>query len=1017
MIRVALDGLRSRTLLSVGTLLLLVVALGSAVLGPAFAAAVGNAYAVTRLSEERNVLTGRTWEVRPSTTTEDPGALLDDTLAQLVLPEDQHAPSAQLETARVLAPGALGEVMLMAKPDACTHLDLEGRCPTAPGEVAVLAGDAEEDGHELGDRIDLGRPFGTLTLVGTYAYPSGPTVPAERREALEDFWFEPGRLASVPATVRPDGQQGTEIPRQPAPYLVAPDQLAGLPPQLILVRVDSRIEVPADLDAADLPALAERAAADPAPQQLEVGTAAEISNNDLDGIVADVDRERRAALLAVAPAVVSLVLVALALLSRLTSAAGELRVPDLALASLRGADRRRTWLLALSEPLLLVAVAVPFGVAGGAALTWALVRAWLPAGVPVPLPSYVVLACVAVVACAVAVCVVSTRAVLARSLADQLSGQSRPRPAGRLAVLGALALVALTAVLVGAALTRPAGGATDAADLALPLLIAAVLGLGAAGGARAAARALARRPARGVAGFLAVRAVARRSVGTLVVLPLTIAIAVVTFGAGTFDAAGAWRASVAATQAPASTVWSSELPMREAVALTHRLDPDGRWLMATGTWNAQDGVYVVADAPRLSAASVWDPSWTPGHGVDDVVGLITRPSPPALTGTRLRLGLTVPRAAEEVTVEMRMRTAGGDTFNAYVGPFPPGETTSTERVPCEDGCTIEGLALAGPAGLPTALTGDYVVGPLEVDGRDASEVLTGGDWHLVGEGITQAAQDVRVEGPGLVVTAAGTGKAGLTSGAGGLRPVVAGREAVDRLGRVAAGAATSTVGGPPPSEAALVAESVPFLGPEGVLIDYAVLTTNRTVYEEEFEVRVLAAADTPERVSTELARQGLTVERLFAQERERLDSTAYALALRLYLVAAVLVLLMAVAGLVVTTAIQLPGRRMDAAALSVVGVRRRSVLLAVGVEQVVVLGAAAVAGLLAGAAAQLIVLGRITLGQVEEASWPRVVARVDPALLSVTALVVAVLLGTVALLSAWVTVRRARGASLREKAR
>ena len=92
-------------------------------------------------------------------------------------------------------------------------------------------------------------------------------------------------------------------------------------------------------------------------------------------------------------------------------------------------------------------------------------------------------------------------------------------------------------------------------------------------------------------------------------------------------------------------------------------------------------------------------------------------------------------------------------------------------------------------------------------------------------------------------------------------------------------------------------------------------------------------------------------------------------------------------------------------------------LLAVGVEQVVVLGAAAVAGLLAGAAAQLIVLGRITLGQVEDASWPRVVARVDPALLSMTALVVGVLLGTVALLSAWATVRKARGASLREKAR
>ena len=226
---------------------------------------------------------------------------------------------------------------------------------------------------------------------------------------------------------------------------------------------------------------------------------------------------------------------------------------------------------------------------------------------------------------------------------------------------------------------------------------------------------------------------------------------------------------------------------------------------------------------------------------------------------------------------------------------------------------------------------------------------------------------------------------------------MAGREAVDRLGRVAAGAATSTVGGPPPSEAVLVAESVPFLGPEGVLIDYSVLTTNRTVYEEEFEVASWHRPTRPNRSTSALAGQGLTVERVYAQERERLDGTAYALALRLYLVASVLVLLMAVAGLVVTTAIQLPGRRMDAAALSVVGVRRRSVLSSVAVEQVVVLGAAAVAGLLAGAAAQLIVLGRITLGQVEEASWPRVVARIDPALLSATALVVAVLLGTVAL--------------------
>ena len=83
----------------------------------------------------------------------------------------------------------------------------------------------------------------------------------------------------------------------------------------------------------------------------------------------------------------------------------------------------------------------------------------------------------------------------------------------------------------------------------------------------------------------------------------------------------------------------------------------------------------------------------------------------------------------------------------------------------------------------------------------------------------------------------------------------------------------------------------------------------------------------------------------------------------------------------------------------------------------VVLGATGVAGLAAGSLAQWIVLRRITLGQLEGVAWPRVVARVYPGLLPLLAAGVAVLLGCVAVASAWLTVRRARGASLREKSR
>ena len=63
----------------------------------------------------------------------------------------------------------------------------------------------------------------------------------------------------------------------------------------------------------------------------------------------------------------SLVLVAMALLLRLLTAAADLRLPELALASLRGLSRRRMWQLGLSEPLALLVISVPIGALVGLA--------------------------------------------------------------------------------------------------------------------------------------------------------------------------------------------------------------------------------------------------------------------------------------------------------------------------------------------------------------------------------------------------------------------------------------------------------------------------------------------------------------------------------------------------------------------------------------------------------------------------------------------------------------------------
>ena len=61
MLPVVVRGLRARALLSAGSMLLIAVALGSAVLAPIFQSASTNSYLVSRLNDEPNNLTGLSW--------------------------------------------------------------------------------------------------------------------------------------------------------------------------------------------------------------------------------------------------------------------------------------------------------------------------------------------------------------------------------------------------------------------------------------------------------------------------------------------------------------------------------------------------------------------------------------------------------------------------------------------------------------------------------------------------------------------------------------------------------------------------------------------------------------------------------------------------------------------------------------------------------------------------------------------------------------------------------------------
>jgi hypothetical protein len=1015
MLATVLRGLRSRALLSAGSELLTALAVGSAVLGPIFQSAVTNSYLVTRLNEAPNNLTGLSWVFQP----DGPRATATDAQAAAAAAVADAAgpfgpPRTQLETVSYdFVPN--GKARLLGAADACAHLTVDGDCPDAPGEVLLLKGDLERNLLDIGDRIDLPDPVGTVRVVGSYRAPDGE----------DDFWFDLQRFASIPAFTT---AAGLSQPYKAAPFVTVPEMFDDLPTSQWTVRVQRLLVAPPDLTLDDLDVARATAADLREEKAVRAGDGRLVPDtlNDLELISAETREQQATARSSITPAVISLVLVAMALLLRLLMAAADLRLPELALASLRGLSRRQLWSLGLSEPLALLAISVPVGGAVGVGLSLGLVRWWLVPGLPLPLPAASVVAGLVVVVASLLVAVLAVSLVLRVSLSEQLTGVRRPHASGRFTIIGQLVLVATALSVLVSKLSVGKPGKPDVTDLVLPVLLAVVAGL-------AASRATAglatwwtkrRRRTRSLPSFVAARAISRRQEGTLVILPVTAAIAICVFGAGVYDSAASWRASVAATTSPAGAVWTSPTTLRRTVALTHELDPDGDYLMAASTISTLGPTYAVLDTPRLARVAAWQDQWTPGVGPAEIAdGLGLQARIPRVRGSEI--GLTVDNRARidgDLHVRVRLDVLGGRPHYVFLGPFPEGETTTlTGSAPyCRGGCSLDAMTLGGPAALQLPINGVVAISDLTVDGEPLEGGIDGAGWTAApGASAGDLITGVSDDGETLTVeTASGNVPVIVQLSSGSLPdalPVVRGVDAPVGSQAGSVGATSSETEFPTSSITA--GHSIPLLGPTGVLIDYTMLTSDRDIYPQDVPVYVLARTDTPVEITDALRDRGLFVSSTLAGTQHTLDQGAYALALRLYAVVALLVLVMALAGLFVSTAVQLPARRRDAASLRVVGVPRRSVMSAVLRELAVVLGATALAGLAAGTLAQYVVLRTVTLGVVDNVRTPALVASIDPQRLVLLALAAGLLFGAVALVSAAMTVRGARGSTLRENAR
>ncbi len=1023
----SLRGLRARWVLSLGSLLLTVIAIASAVVGPSYQQNAANSFVIAQLRAQPPINTGLTYDYRPGG-----GMDVNSAVATAVEATSRESGTGfepghpivwqPLPQVALKASNVPSEPRMISVPGACEHVHLVGHCPTNPNEIAMLRVDAENNELEVGDEFN---PYGYATplrVVGVYTPTDDP--------ADDAFWGGTGRLQSTPGFSQPLPPK--LVPAHPAPWITTQAGIE-LRHQRWYVTVDQRLATPPDMTAADLARVAARVKAIGDADKnggLLTGLSVEFGNT-LPDTSAQLISRRGVTRSTVEPAVLSLVLVALVLLSRLLAASMTLRRGELALASLRGYGRRQLWFLGMLEPLVILALATPLGVLTGYVGSRELAHRWLISDLPVPFILGSALAVVGVVIVTAVVAAIVVRDAVNEPLSAQIAGVRRPTKSGRAVIVMRLALIALAAAALVTAASRTKPQNPDATDLALPILLAVasglLVGLVVLGVAGAWVRWSARR--RALSSYIASRTVRRRREGTMVILPVTAALTVAVFAIGVSLAASTWRASAAATQVGAPLSYSTKLTLTRAVGLTHELDPDGRWLMAAGQDfpNADETTSIVmprviVDSTRLARVASWPEQWTPGRSASDVASDIGPSRPPILfQGSKLTLTVdnNVEGTYDQLGVTVTVLDDNGELKDVNAGPFDPGRTTVTTRLrTCQTRCQVEKLSFGGPSALVEAMHGTATIESFTVDGKPVRGVLDGG-WRPQASPIintTTAVRKVERRQGRLTMTV----RAGGPDSYAGISPQdfpAAIPVLFGRLADVTPDLPTGASGLFRVAPAGALAESVPFRGPSGVLIDFTAFARNASQGNTDTLVYIWARADTPQRILDELAARGMTNPTTEAQTKRVLDQDAFALALRLYIVVTVLVILLALAGLAANLAVQLPARRRDAASLRVVGVKRRAVMVGVVAEFVVVLGAAALAGVAAGGVAQYVVVRTVTLGFVDSSLVPRVVPSFDIAsAVGLSAVVLAVLVVSASCF-AFLTVRGARTSSLRENAR
>ena len=597
-------------------------------------------------------------------------------------------------------------IPLVWRSGVCAQLRISGRCPAARGQVLISRRMAVLTGWHLGQHLRFdGWP--DLTVTGLYG------TPAQGRA----YWFGRGSLY-FPAGNPKDPSGSSPVDAFFTPRVT----LEQASPQQQGTAVVDDLLNESRLTGSEVPQLASAMTAfsiSPALQQQQVLVA-----TGIPATLQAVQASWRAVEIPVVLITAQLLAACLLLLFLSVTDAIDARGHEVSLAKLRGRGGWRTIVFGMSEPVLLLALALPLGTLAGWAATAALSRVLLRPGTTVVLPPLAWAAAGLATAGGLLAVVLAARRTLRRPVVEEWRRSGR-KPAGRGWVADAVLATAACAGLLDLAVTGQIGSARHGT---LGLLVPGLLGLAIAVIASrllplACRSAFSRSGTRGSVGvFLALRHVARRPGGTRTTIVLATAFALSTFAVAAWAVDRGNEHLVAAAEVGAPVVLAVAVPAgRNLGTIVDRADPGGRQAAAvdryTSLSSSNSGLTVLAVDPQRFARVA---AWRPGFTARPIAGLARDLAPPApapviLTGSALRITVAVHVLSPPGSVLSADVTTGASPV--ILGPLPArGVTTLTAPlVGCP--CVLQDLDLEPPRDfLQSPVTGSVTIKAVQVRG-------------------------------------------------------------------------------------------------------------------------------------------------------------------------------------------------------------------------------------------------------------------------------------------------------------